>query len=150
MSERFTVTFPDDVDEQLPYDDHHSKSATVVEYVERGFELASVEEERDAITAERDRLQEQVQELTQEQQELTERVEQLEEELADTKAECDNARAERDDYERRLREANRRRREMGELVEYVEGERDLQQKERMRQQAGVAQRMRWWLFGMDD
>jgi len=60
VSQRITVTLPDDVDERLPYDEHDSKSATIVHYVEAGLKAedreAALEEELDSVRAERDDL----------------------------------------------------------------------------------------------
>ena len=75
MSTRITVTVPDEVDDQLPYGDYDSKSETVVEYVQKGFEL-------DRLEAQRDDLRRQLREANRRQREIGELVEYVEEERA--------------------------------------------------------------------
>jgi hypothetical protein len=100
MSPRITVTVPDELDEELPYDEFDSKSGTVVEYAERGLELEAVE-------------------------------------------------AERDDLRRQLQEANRKQREVGELVEYVDEQREREHKRAEKEDAPALKRAYWWWFGYD-
>ena len=61
MSERFTITVPRHVSERLPYDEFDSKSATIVNYAERGLDADEIEAERDAAEARADDLRRQLQ-----------------------------------------------------------------------------------------
>jgi chromosome segregation ATPase len=85
MSKRLSVTVPDELDEKLPYDEYDSKSSTVVEYVERGFELDTVE-------AERDDLRRQLREVNRQQQDVDDLVEYVEDQR-----ERERKRAEKED-----------------------------------------------------
>ena len=79
--------------------------------------------------------------------EYEERVNELEREL-------ESIRAERDDLRRQLSVANSREEDVGELVEYVQEERSLQrrreEREHMKETAGVFTRAKWWVTGMPD
>lgn len=61
----------------------------------------------------------------------------------------DDLEARTDDLQRQLRETNRYQNEVGELVEYVEEERELMQERMDRRGAPVWRRARWWVFGRD-
>jgi len=54
---------------------------------------------------------------------------------------------ERDQLREQLAATNARAEDVGELVEYVERERELQRRERERRDAPAWQRAKWWLFG---
>lgn len=80
MSRRITVTLPDDVDEELPYDEFDSKSATVVAYVRRGMELDDVREELQHAEARADDLRRQLREANRRNEDVGELVEYVEQE----------------------------------------------------------------------
>jgi len=61
-------------------------------------------------------------------------------ELADCQSEVDRLRSE-------LRATNARQEDVGELVEYVERERTLQERREERRDAPAWRRAKWWLFG---
>lgn len=64
----------------------------------------------------------------------------------DLESTIDHLEAERDDLQRQLREVRSREDDVDEIVEYVETQQSI---ERRRASAGVAERAKWWLFGMD-
>ncbi|ADJ17264.1 hypothetical protein C497_19409 [Halalkalicoccus jeotgali B3] len=49
--------------------------------------------------------------------------------------------------QQQLRAVNARQEDVGELVEHVERERELQQRERERRDAPIWQRAKWWVLG---
>lgn len=51
------------------------------------------------------------------------------------------------DLRRQLQAVNARQEDVGELVEYVEQERELEQRREQRRQAAVWTRAKWWLLG---
>lgn len=51
------------------------------------------------------------------------------------------------DLRRQLQAVNTRQEDVGELVEYVEQERELEQHREQRRQAAVWTRAKWWLLG---
>jgi len=57
---------------------------------------------------------------------------------------------ERDRLEEKLAAANSRSDDVGEIVEYVERERAVRERERERRQAPIWKRARWWVFGEPD
>lgn len=59
----------------------------------------------------------------------------------------DDLQARHDDLQRQLRAVNARQEDVGELVEYVEQERDLDRRREQRRQAPVWRRAKWWLLG---
>lgn len=69
------------------------------------------------------------------------------ERVADLERELEHERARADDLRRQLKETRAREEEIGELVEYVETERSLQER---KARAGLVTRAKWWAFGMDD
>lgn len=80
MSERFTITLPDDMDERLPYDEHDSKSATVVHFIRRGFEADELGAELESAEAQVDDLRRQLQATNRRQDDMSELVEYVEQE----------------------------------------------------------------------
>lgn len=50
---------------------------------------------------------------------------------------------------RQLQAVNARQEDVGELVEYVERERELQQRQEERRNAPVWRRAKWWVFGRE-
>ena len=66
--------------------------------------------------------------------------------LLDRGLEYDDVAAERDRLREQLAATNARAEDMGELVEYVERERELQRRERERRDAPAWRRAKWWLF----
>lgn len=64
--------------------------------------------------------------------------------------EYDGLQAERDQLRNQLQAVNQREDNVGELVEYVERERELQRRERERRDAPLWERARWFVFGRDD
>lgn len=74
--------------------------------------------------------------------------------LAEARRDLEHAEAARDDLRRQLTAVNEREEDVGELVEYVQEERSLQQRreerERLKDSAGVFTRAKWWLVGMPD
>ena len=95
VSQRITVTLPDDVDDRLPYDEHDSKSATIVHYLEAGLEAeageAALQDELESVRAERDDLRRQLQEATRRERDLDEIVA-----YAETEREIERQRLERE------------------------------------------------------
>jgi len=67
---------------------------------------------------------------------------------------ADELRNERDELRNQLAAANQRIDETNELVQYVEQEKELRQdrrrRERMKEEAGLLKRSKWWLVGMPD
>ena len=61
--------------------------------------------------------------------------------------EADRLRRERDSLQNQLNTLAGREREHGELVEYVQEERSIQERERERRDAPVWRRAKWWLLG---
>jgi Arc/MetJ-type ribon-helix-helix transcriptional regulator len=61
--------------------------------------------------------------------------------------EADRLRRERDSLQNQLNTLAGREREHGELVEYVQEERSIQERERERRDAPLWQRARWFVFG---
>jgi predicted transcriptional regulator len=61
--------------------------------------------------------------------------------------EYDSIRQERDSLQNQLNTLAGREREHGELVEYVEREKSLRERERERRDAPAWRRAKWWLFG---
>lgn len=57
--------------------------------------------------------------------------------------------ARNDDLRRQLTEANARNDHVDDLAEYVEGERELQRRERERRDAPLWERLRWFVFGRE-
>jgi uncharacterized coiled-coil DUF342 family protein len=70
-----------------------------------------------------------------------------EERIDELEREVESLRADRDDLRRQLQEHTSREREIGELVEYVEEEKSLKEREQQRRQADVLTRAKWWLLG---
>ena len=68
-------------------------------------------------------------------------------ELLQRGVEYDRVRNENDRLQRNLQQLISQREEHGELVEYVEEERALQQRNQERQDAPAWRRAKWWLFG---
>lgn len=68
-------------------------------------------------------------------------------ELLQRGVEYDRVRNENDRLQRNLQQLIGQREEHGELVEYVEEERALQQRRQERQDAPAWRRAKWWLFG---
>ena len=67
--------------------------------------------------------------------------------LLDRGFEYEDVAAERDRLREQLAATNARAEDVGELVEYVERERELQRRERERRDAPAWRRAKWWLFG---
>lgn len=65
-------------------------------------------------------------------------------------SEYDRIRRERDRLRDQLAARNAREEDVGELVEYVEQERRLNQRREQRRQAPVWRRAAWWVFGEPD
>jgi Arc/MetJ-type ribon-helix-helix transcriptional regulator len=84
-------------------------------------------------TGEYDSRSEAIRELTAEAIRLNERVDSLE--------------TENDRLRRELRAANARQEDVGELVEYVEREKSMQERREERRDAPIWRRAKWWLFG---
>jgi len=61
--------------------------------------------------------------------------------------EADRLRRERDSLQNQLNTLAGREREHGELVEYVEQEKSLRERERERRDAPAWRRAKWWLLG---
>ncbi len=57
---------------------------------------------------------------------------------------------ERDRLEEKLQVANSQADDVGELVEYVEHERAVRERERERRQAPIWERAKWWVLGEPD
>lgn len=75
-------------------------------------------------------------------------------ELTETRNELEQARTRITELENQLRAVNTRQRDVDDLVRYVEEERSLQQRERVRQHAkdhaGALTRVKWALTGMPE
>jgi Arc/MetJ-type ribon-helix-helix transcriptional regulator len=63
--------------------------------------------------------------------------------------EADRLRRERDSLQNQLNTLAGREREHGELVEYVEREKSLRERERERRDAPAWRRAKWWLLGRE-
>jgi DNA repair exonuclease SbcCD ATPase subunit len=77
--------------------------------------------------------------------ELLDDVDRLRERVDDLEADVEAAEARADDLRRQLREANRRDDEVGEIVEYVQEERSVEQR---RREAPIWTRAKWKVLGM--
>ena len=64
--------------------------------------------------------------------------------------EYDRVQAENDRLRRQLQATNARQEDVGELVEYVERERSMQEQERERRNASAWRRAKWWLLGRSE
>lgn len=62
----------------------------------------------------------------------------------------DEVERERDRLQEKLAAANSRADDVGELVEYVEHERAIRERERERRRAPIWERAKWWVFGEPD
>ena len=91
-------------------------------------------------------------------EELGERIEQYADEYDGSRSdalreilhrgvEYDSIRQERDSLQNQLNTLAGREREHAELVEYVEAEKDLKERERARRDAPAWRRAKWWLLG---
>ena len=65
-------------------------------------------------------------------------------------SELEESRREIDRLKRELRATNARQDDVGELVEYIEEERELQLRERERRDAPAWRRAKWWLLGRSE
>jgi len=78
----------------------------------------------------------------------------LQQRVAALQQDLEDAEARQDDLRRQLQAANSRDEDHQELVAYVEDERRLQrrreERERMKETAGVLTRAKWWVTGMPD
>jgi metal-responsive CopG/Arc/MetJ family transcriptional regulator len=61
----------------------------------------------------------------------------------------DDLETENERLQRRVQTLIEQREEHGELVEYVEAERELQRQERERRNANAIERAKWWLLGRE-
>jgi len=71
-------------------------------------------------------------------------------ELLQRGVEYDRVQNENERLRRQLQAVNARQEDVGELVEYVERERSIQDQERERRNAPAWRRARWWLFGRSE
>ena len=65
------------------------------------------------------------------------------------RTEYEELRSENERLRRKLQATNSRQEDVGELVEYVEKERRLQQRREERRDAPAWRRAKWWLLGRD-
>jgi predicted nuclease with TOPRIM domain len=80
MSERFTSTVPDELADEIPFEEFESKSGAIVHHVERGLEADEIEEELKELRTERDNLRRQLQAANSRMDDVQELVEYVEEE----------------------------------------------------------------------
>ncbi|WP_245242879.1 hypothetical protein [Natronococcus sp. JC468] len=80
MSERFTITVPEDVSDEIPFDEFDSKSGAIVHHVEKGLEADALEDEIASLEAERDDLRRQLREVNRRNDDVEELVEYIDEE----------------------------------------------------------------------
>lgn len=71
-------------------------------------------------------------------------------ELLSRGVEYDRVQTENDRLRRQLQATNARQEDVGELVEYVEEERAIQQRREERRDAPVWRRAKWWVLGRGD
>lgn len=77
----------------------------------------------------------------------TEQLEAIVSERDRLREEVDDLKRDRDRFERKLTAANSRQDDLGEVVEYVEGEKSLAERREERGRAPVWRRFRYWLLG---
>lgn len=80
MSERFTITVPDELADDIPFEEFESKSGAIVHHVERGLKAEEIEAELDEVRTERDNLRRQLQATNSRMDDVQELVEYVEEE----------------------------------------------------------------------
>jgi seryl-tRNA synthetase len=70
-------------------------------------------------------------------------------EADELRQELDVLQSQYNELQRQLAATNRRQEDVGELVEYVERQRELEQEEREKRNAPAWRRAKYWLFGYD-
>ena len=125
-------------------------SAIRSDYDRLQSKFQELRDDYDDLEAEYEKLEARRNEALAEQQRASERAVKFRDERNRLSSRVDELETERDRLQRQLAAANARQDDLGELVEYVEGEKSLRERREERESAPVWRRAWWWIAGVPE